>query len=348
MEEKKKRGIGRIVSHDIAVDLGTANTLVSVEGYGIIIDQPSVVATNRKTKRVIAIGDEAKKMVGRTPRSIIAARPLVDGVVSDFEITEHMLKHFVHTIHKDHKVLVKRPRMVVGLPSGVTEVEKRAVEEAARSSGARKIYLIEEPVAAAVGAGLEIGDERGNMVVDIGGGTTEIAVLASGNVVLSRSVRIAGDEMTDTIIQFIRDEYNLQIGERTGEEIKTKIGAVYAHADTKSMVVRGRNVITGLPQEMELTSEIIRIPLSKQVKPIVESVKQVLEETPPELISDIMQRGIVVAGGGALIAGIDHLIRQESHIDVIVPKNALTAVVEGASIALQDPEKYQDILIHSE
>ena len=344
----EKRGVGRYLSHNIAVDLGTANTLVAVDGYGIVINEPSVVATNRKTKRVIAIGHEAKKMVGRTPKAIIAARPLVDGVVSDFEITEHMLKHFVHTIHHLHKVLVRRPRMVVGLPSGVTEVEKRAVEEAAKSSGARKIYLIEEPVAAAIGAGLDITDERGCMVVDIGGGTTEIAVLASGGVVVSRSLRIAGDEMTETLIQFIRDEYNLQIGERTAEEIKMRIGAVYTHSDPKSMPVRGRNVITGLPQEIELTSEMVRQPLSKQVRPIVDGVKIVLEETPPELISDIMQRGIVVAGGGGLIAGLDVLIQQESHIEVVVPKNALTAVVEGAAIALKDPERYKDVLMTSQ
>ncbi len=344
---EKKRGVGRYISHNIAVDLGTANTLVSVDGHGIIINEPSVVATNRKTKKVIAIGKEAKKMVGRTPKSIIAARPLVDGVVSDFEITEHMLKHFVSTIHKNHRVLVSRPRMVVGLPSGVTEVEKRAVEEAAKSSGARRIYLIEEPVAAAIGAGLDITDERGCMVVDIGGGTTEIAVLASGGVVVARSLRIAGDEMTETIIQFVRDEYNLQIGERTAEDIKTKIGAVYSHSDTKSMMVRGRNVITGLPQEIELTSDVVRMPLSKQVRPIVDGVKTILEETPPELISDIMQRGIVVAGGGALVAGLDHLIKQETHIDVVVPKNALTAVVEGAAIALRESDRYKDVLMSS-
>lgn len=335
----------RLISHEIAVDLGTANTLVSIEGHGIIINEPSIVASHRKTKRVLAIGADAKKMVGRTPKSIVTAQPLIDGVVSDFEITEHMLRSFIQRLHKDYRVLMQRPKMIVGLPSGVTEVEKRAVEEAARSAGARKIYLIEEPVAAAIGSGLDIGGESGVMIVDIGGGTTEIAVLAGGNVVLSKSLRIAGDEITESIIQFMRDEYNMQIGERTAEDIKTKIGAVYTHNDVKTMPVRGRNYITGLPQEIELSSDVLTKPLSRQVRPILDSVKTILEETPAELISDIMQKGIYVAGGGGLIGGIDHLIRQESHIEVVVPKNALTAVVEGAAIALSQPDKYKDVLM---
>lgn len=338
----------RMFSHDIAVDLGTANTLVSVEGHGIIINEPSIVATHRKTKRVLAIGHDAKKMVGRTPKSIITAQPLIDGVVSDFEITEHMLKSFINRLHREHRVLMQRPRMIVGLPSGVTEVEKRAVEEAARSAGARKIYLIEEPVAAAIGSGLDITGESGVMIVDIGGGTTEIAVLAGGNVVLSKSLRIAGDELSEFIMQFVRDEYNIQIGERTAEKIKTRIGAVYSHSDAKTIPVRGRNYITGLPQEIELSSDVLAKPMAKQVRPIIDGVKTVLEETPAELISDIMQKGIYVAGGGGLIGGIDHLIRQESHIEVVVPKNALSAVVEGAAIALSQPEKYKDVLMVTE
>lgn len=338
----------RLISHDIAIDLGTANTLVSIEGHGIIINEPSIVATHRKTKRVLAIGTEAKKMVGRTPKSIITAQPLIDGVVSDFEITEYMLKSFIQRLHREHRVLLQRPRMIVGLPCGVTEVEKRAVEEAARSAGARKIYLIEEPVAAAIGAGLDITGESGVMIVDIGGGTTEIAVLAGGNVVVAKSLRIAGDEISETITQFMRDEYNMQIGERTAEDIKTRIGAVYKHSDVKTMPVRGRNYITGLPQEIELSSDVLTKPLSKQVRPILDSVKMILEETPAELIADIMQKGIYVAGGGGLIGGIDHLIRQESQIEVVVPKNALTAVVEGASIALSQPDRYKDVLMAGE
>lgn len=345
---KPKRRFQHIFSHDIAVDLGTANTLVSLNGYGIVINEPSVVATNRKTKKVIAIGTEAKKMVGRTPRSIIAAQPLVDGVVSDFEVTEHMLKHFVDTIHKKHRVFISRPRMVVGLPYGVTEVEKRAVEEAAKSAGARKIWLIEEPVAAAIGSGLDILDELGCMVVDIGGGTTEIAVLASGRVVAAKSLRIAGDEMTEAVSDFIRDEYNLMIGERTAEQVKIKLGQVGSSKNIKDMKVRGRNVLTGLPQEIKITSEAIRKPLGAQVRPIIDAIKTVVEETPPEIISDIMEKGVVVTGGGALIDGIDKLIKQEIQMKVVVPENPLTAVVEGAAEALKNPNAYRNILMVSE
>ena len=345
---KTKRRFQHIFSHDIAVDLGTANTLVSLNGYGIVINEPSVVATNRKTKKVIAIGTEAKKMVGRTPRSIIAAQPLVDGVVSDFEVTEHMLKHFVDTIHKKHRVMISRPRMVVGLPYGVTEVEKRAVEEAAKSAGARKIWLIEEPVAAAIGSGMDILDEKGSMVVDIGGGTTEIAVLASGRVVAAKSLRIAGDEMTEAVSDFIRDEYNLLIGERTAEQVKIKLGQVGSSKNIKDMKVRGRNILTGLPQEIKITSEAIRKPLGAQIKPIIEAIKSVVEETPPELISDIMDKGVMVTGGGALIDGIDKLIKQEIQMKVVIPDNALTAVVEGAAEALKHPSEYNSILMISE
>jgi rod shape-determining protein MreB len=343
-----KRRFQHIFSHDIAVDLGTANTLVALNGFGIVINEPSVVATNRKTGKVIAIGKEAKKMVGRTPRSIIAAQPLVDGVVSDFEVTEHMLKHFVETIHKKHRVFINRPRMVIGLPYGVTEVEKRAVEEAAKSAGARKIWLIEEPVAAAIGSGMNILEERGGMIVDIGGGTTEIAVLAGGRVVVARSLRIAGDEMTEAVSDFIRDEYNLLIGERTAEQVKIKIGQVGSHKHIKEMKVRGRNILTGLPQEIKISSEAIRKPLSAQIKPIIDAVKTVVEETPPELISDIMERGVVIAGGGALIDGIDKLIKQEIQMKVVINENSLTAVVEGAAEALRNSSEYNSILMASE
>lgn len=348
MTVKSRNPLARMFSHDIAVDLGTANTLVAVDKHGIVINEPSVVATNRRNKKVVAVGEDAKKMIGRTPRSIIAARPLVDGVVSDFEITEYMLKNFVHRLHNQHKVLIQRPRMIVGLPSGVTEVEKRAVEEAARSAGARRIFLIEEPIAAAIGAGVSLMDEKGSMIVDIGGGTTEIALISSGGVVLTRSLRIAGDEITETMIRFMRNEFNLLIGERTAEDIKTTIGIVGPSTKNKRMKVRGRNILTGLPQEITLRSDSIKKSLSNQLRPIIDAIKTILEEAPPELLSDVMEKGIVVAGGGGLITGIDKLIEQETRVHARVPKNALTAVVEGALIALSDIKKYEGVVLVSE
>lgn len=338
----------RMISHDIAVDLGTANTLVAIDGRGVVINEPSIVATNKKTKQVIAIGSDAKLMIGRTPKSIVASQPLVDGVVSDYEITEHMLRTFIDKLHRVHRVLLQRPRMIVGLPCGVTEVEKRAVEEAAKSSGARKVYLIQEPIAAAIGSDIDVLSERGSMIVDIGGGTTEIAVIANGVSVLTKSLRIAGDEMNDAIRQHVREEYGLQIGERSAEEIKTGVGAIGSTTANRSMHIRGRNVVTGLPQEIEVTSDMIKGTVNKQLRPIIEAVKGVLDETPPELISDIMQDGIYLTGGGSLIAGLDRVLRSETHIEVNTPKNALTAVVEGAARALADPLKYRRCLIYTE
>ncbi|MCE7936898.1 rod shape-determining protein [Candidatus Saccharibacteria bacterium CPR2] len=335
----------QLVAHDIAIDLGTANTLVTVEGKGLVVNEPSVVAINNKTKRIIAIGEKAKQMLGKTPKDIQAARPLNDGVVSDFEITEQMLNYFIGKIHKQHKVIWPRPRVIVGLPSGVTEVEQRAVEEAARSAGARRIYLIEEPMAAAIGCGLSVNDSSGSMIVDIGGGTTEVAIISLGGVAVLKSLRIAGDEMSESIMQFMRDEYNLQIGEQTAENIKMNIGAVYVHADPKTTKVRGRNLVTGLPQEIEINSDALRIPLTKQARPIIDAIKLALEEAPAELVSDIMQKGIVVAGGGALIAGLDHLIKQETKINTIIAENALTSVVEGAARVLRNLSVYRDVLL---
>lgn len=335
----------QLVAHDIAIDLGTANTLVTVEGRGLVVNEPSVVAINNRTKRIIAIGEKAKQMLGKTPKDIQAARPLNDGVVSDFEITEQMLNYFIGQIHKQHKVIWPRPRVIMCLPSGVTEVEQRAVEEAARSAGARKIYLIEEPMAAAIGCGLSVNDSSGSMVVDIGGGTTEVAIISLGGVAVLKSLRIAGDEMSESIMQFMRDEYSLQIGEQTAENLKMGTGAVYVHADPKLAKVRGRNIVTGLPQEIEINSDVLRIPLAKQVRPIVDAVKLTLEEAPAELVSDVMQKGIVVAGGGALIAGLDHLIKQETKIDTIIAENALTSVVEGAARVLSNLPVYKEVLL---
>lgn len=338
----------RLLAHDIAIDLGTANTLIEVAGRGLVVNEPSVVAINRKTKRIVAIGEDAKQMLGRTPPQILAARPLIDGVVSDFEVTEQMLKNFVDRIHREHKVLWPRPRVIVGLPAGVTEVEQRAVDEAAKSAGARRIYLIEEPMAAAIGVGLPVLDPQASMVVDIGGGTTEVAIIANGSVATYRSLRIAGDELSEAVMQFLRDEYNISIGEQTAENIKTSIGAVYAHADPKSMEVRGRNVITGLPESVEISSDVLRGALSQQARPIIDTVKTVLEEASPELVSDVMVRGVVLTGGGALIGGIDHLIRKETKVETTVADNALTAVVEGASHVLSALDQYRSVLLSQE
>jgi rod shape-determining protein MreB len=335
------------LSHDIAIDLGTANTLISIAGKGLVINEPSIVSINRKTKRIVAIGEPAKQMLGKTPPQIKAARPLVDGVVSDFEVTEQMLKYFVDRIHAEHKVIWPRPRIIIGLPAGVTEVEQRAVEEAARSAGARRIFLIEEPMAAAIGSALPVLDPQASMVVDIGGGTTEVAIIANGAVASFRSLRVAGDELTESIIQFLRDDYNLAIGEQSAERLKTEIGAVYEHADPKTAEVRGRNIVTGLPESIEISSDVLRVPLSRAVKPIVDTVKTVLEEASPELVSDVMVRGLVLTGGGALIGGLNHLIEEETNMKTTTPDNALTAVVEGAGLCLGGLEQYRDVLLLS-
>jgi rod shape-determining protein MreB len=339
--------ISRLIAHDIAIDLGTANTLIQVAGRGLVINEPSVVSINRKTKKIIAIGEPARQMLGKTPPQILAARPLVDGVVSDFEVTEQMLKHFVDRIHREFKVLWPRPRIIVGLPAGVTEVEQRAVEEATRSAGARRIYLIEEPMAAAIGVGLPVLDPQASMVVDIGGGTTEVAIIANGSVSTFTSLRVAGDELSEAVMQYLRDEYSLAIGEQTAENLKTEIGAVYTHADPKTMTVRGRNVVTGLPQAVEISSDVLRIPLSRQARPIIDAIKTVLEETSPELVADVMVRGIVLTGGGALIGGLAHLVQQETKVETIVSENALTSVVEGASLVLSNLEQYRTVLLSS-
>jgi rod shape-determining protein MreB len=346
MQQKSLRNvIDWTISHDIAIDLGTANTLVAVKGKGLVINEPSVVAIDRRTKRIIAMGEQARAMLGKTPEGIQAARPLVDGVVSDFEISEQMLKHYVNKIHMQHKVIWPRPRIIIGLPSGVTEVEQRAVEEAARSAGARRIYLITEPVAAAVGVGLSVNEPTGSMIVDIGGGTTEVALISSGKTVTMKSLRIAGDEMSEAVMQFVRDEYNLQIGEQSAEAIKLQIGAVFAHKDPKTMKIQGRNILSSLPQEIELSSDALRSALSRQVRPIVDAVKSVLEEAPPELVADVMKEGIVLAGGGSMIAGLDRLIAQETKIKTTVADNALTAVVEGCARVLNQMSLYKGLLV---
>jgi rod shape-determining protein MreB and related proteins len=336
------------LSKDIGIDLGTANTLVYVQGKGIVINEPSVVAVNTRTGQILAIGKEAKRMVGKTPGHIVATRPLVDGVVSDFEVTEQMLKYFFDQVHKESFSILPRPRVLIGIPSGVTEVEKRAVIDAAISAGAREAYLIDEPMAASIGARMPVTDAGGNMIVDIGGGTSEIAVISLGGVVAARSLRTAGDEMNEDIIRYMRDQYNLLIGERTAEDVKISVGSAYPQKTELRMKVRGRDLVTGLPKEVTVTDDHIREALSRSVRIIVNTVKTIIEETPPELLSDIMQRGIILAGGGGLTRGLDKLIANETKMPVMKMEDPLTAVVRGTGIVLEDIDSLREVLIEND
>jgi len=335
-------------SKDIGIDLGTANTLVYVKGKGIVINEPSVVAINQKTKQILAIGEEAKRMVGRTPAHIVAHRPLVDGVISDFEITEQMLRYFMEKVNQATLGFLSRPRVVIGIPSGVTEVEKRAVQDAALNAGARMAFLIEEPMAAAIGARLPVQDSAGSFIVDIGGGTSEIAVISLGGIVTSRSIRVAGDEMNENIIQMARDEFNLLVGERTAEEVKIKIGSAQTQKDRMKTQIRGRDLVTGLPKEITVTDEQVRKALSRSVRMIVNNIRSVIEETPPELLADIMTRGITLTGGGALLRGLDKLIADETQMPVGVVDDPLTTVVRGCGIVLEDLPSLKDVLTLTE
>ncbi len=336
------------LSKDIGIDLGTANTLVYVKGRGIIINEPSVVAINKKTGQVLAIGKEAKKMVGKTPGHIVANRPLVDGVVSDFEVTEQMLKYFIDKVHRDSFSFFSRPRIIVGIPSDVTEVEKRAVIDATINAGAREAYLIDEPMAAAIGARLPVQEAAGNMVVDIGGGTTDIAVISLGGVVASRNLRIAGDEMNEDIIRYCRDDFNLLIGEKTAEDIKIAIGSAYPQKEKMQIPVRGRDLVSGLPKEITLNDEHVREALSHSIKIIVNNIRTTIEETPPELLADIMQKGIILAGGGSLIRGLDKLVADQTEMPVRMMEDPLTAVVRGTGIVLEDIESLREILVENQ
>jgi rod shape-determining protein MreB len=333
------------LSHDVGIDLGTANTLVYVKGKGIVINEPSVVALNKKTGKILAIGKEAKKMVGKTPGHIIATRPLVDGVVSDFEVTEQMLKYFIDKVHQQSFALFPRPRVVVGVPSGVTEVEKKAVIDATISAGAREAYLIEEPMAAAIGVRLPVQEAAGNMIVDIGGGTTEVAVISLGGIVASRSLRVAGDELSENIIQFARDEFNLLLGEKTAEEIKITIGSAYPLEEKLEMTMRGRDLVTGLPKEVVITDEHARKALSRSVKILVENIKATIEETPPELVADIMSKGIILVGGGGMLKGLDKLVSEQTKMPVKVADDPLTAVARGAGIVLENIDELSEVLV---
>lgn len=323
-------------SKDIGIDLGTANTLVFVKGKGIVLREPSVVAINSNTKKPLAVGREAKLMIGRTPGNIIAIRPLKDGVIADFDTAQVMIKSF---IEKGISKGVKRPRIIVCYPSGVTEVEKRAIEEASRLAGASDVVLMEEPMAAAIGAGLPVSEPTGSMIVDIGGGTTEVAIISLGGIVTSKSLRVAGDEFDQSIIAYVKKEHSLMIGERTAEQIKMEIGSAYKVEDEKTMDIKGRDLITGLPKTVTISEDQVREALREPVSSIVEAIKTTLEKTPPELAADIMDKGIMLAGGGALLQGLDILIEKETNMPVHIAETPLDCVVLGAGKALEDYDK---------
>jgi len=332
------------ISSNIAIDLGTANSLVYVQGKGIVINEPSVVAVNQKTGQVLAIGEEAKRMVGRTPAHIVATRPLVQGVVSDFEVTEQMLKYFIEKVHRRKFLLGPRPRVIVGIPYGVTEVEKKAVHDATRNAGAREVFLIEEPMAAAIGARLAVQEAGGNFIVDIGGGTTEVAVISLGGIVIAKSLRIAGDKLNEDIVSFAQEEYKLLIGERAAEEIKIGIGSALPLKEKKELPLRGRNLVTGLPEEILVSDDDVRKAMEKSVGRIVSAVKTTVEETPPELLADIMSKGIYMAGGGSLLKGLDSLIQQETKMPVKIIEDPMTVMVRGAGMVLENIEELREVL----
>jgi len=336
------------ISEDIAIDLGTANSRVYVRGHGIIITEPSVVAVNKKTGQVLAIGEEAKKMVGRTPGYIVATRPLVSGVVSDFEVTEQMLRYFIEKANRKKFLLNPRPRVIIGIPCGVTEVEKKAVCDAARNAGARKVFLVEEPMAAALGARLAVQEAGGNFIVDIGGGTTDVAVISLGGIVISKTLKVAGDKLNEDIIQFAQEEYKLLIGERTAEIIKIGIGSAYPLKEKKQMPMRGRNLVTGLPEEILVSDEDIRRAMEKSIKQIVIEVKTAIEETPPELLADIMVSGIQMAGGGSLLRGLSTLIQRETKIPTKIIEDPMTAVVRGAGQIMENLDQLEEVLVETE
>jgi len=326
-----------LISNDLAIDLGTANTLIFVKGKGVVTDEPSVVAVQkdgRGNSRVQAVGMEAKQMLGRTPGSIVAIRPMKDGVIADFEVAEAMLRYFIQKVH-NRKSLV-RPRIIIGVPSGITQVEKRAIRESAQEAGAREVYLIEEPMAAAIGAGLPISEPSGNMIVDIGGGTTEVAVISLSDIVLSISVKVGGDKMDEAIVAYIKKKYSLLIGERMAEQVKITVGSAYPPEDVLNMEVKGRDLIGGVPKTLEINNKEIYEALEEPVAQIVDAIRNALERTPPELAADIVDKGIVMAGGGSMLTGMDTRLREETELPIIVTEEPLTCVVKGAGQALSE------------
>lgn len=334
-------------SRDMGVDLGTANTLVYVRDRGIVVNEPSIVAINTRNDQIIAVGEEARRMIGKTPPHIIASRPLVDGIISDFEVAERMLRYFIEKVHRESFSVFPRPQIVIGIPLGVTEVEIKAVEDAALGAGARHVYLIDQPMAAAIGSRLPIQDATGTMVVDVGGGTTQIAVISLGGVVTWRTLKIAGDVMNNHIMQFARDQFNLLLGERTAEELKIKIGNAFPVKEVHEAKMRGRDLITGLPKEVVVTSEQVREALTRPIRQIVEAIKSTIEITPPELVADIYEQGIVLTGGSAQLRGLPELIRHEAHIPVQVADDPLTCVVRGTGMVLENFPAFRDVLTAS-
>ncbi len=334
----------RMLSNDIGIDLGTANTLVYLHGKGIVINEPSVVAINQKTGQVVAVGKDAKQMLGRTPGHIVAVRPLVDGVISDFEVTEEMITYLLNKAQKNSKKLLG-PRVVVGVPSGITNVETRAVRDATKNAGASEVYIVEEPMASAIGMRLPIMEPVGNMVIDIGGGTSDIAVISLGGVVRSKNLRIAGDKFNNDIISYVRSEFKILIGEKTAENIKISIGSILPGDAPLEASIKGRDLISGLPREVIVTDSDIREALSNSIDTLIDAIKEVLETTPPEILSDVMQRGIYLAGGGALIIGLSELISEFTKIPVHIAPDPLTAVCRGTGIILENMEMYKDVLI---
>jgi rod shape-determining protein MreB len=345
-KERKERFLGRF-SNDIGIDLGTANTLVYARGKGIVVNEPSVVAVNQKTGQVVAVGKAAKEMLGRTPTHIVAIRPLVDGVISDFEITEEMLSYFMKRAGEFMPKKLLGPRVVVGVPSGVTNVEVRAVRDAAKNAGAREVYIIEQPMAGAIGVRLPVHDPVGSMIIDIGGGTTDIAVISLGGIVRSKNIKIAGDKFNNDIISYIRNEFKILIGETTAEQVKIEVGLVIP-GEAVETTIRGRDLITGLPREVVITDSDIREAMAQSMETIVESTREVLETTPPEILSDIMKRGIHLVGGGALIQGLDELLRETIKIPITIADDPLTAVARGAGVILEDLERFRNVLIENE
>ena len=347
-EKKEKKGFKSLfgfgkMTKDMGIDLGTANTLVYIKGQGIVVREPSVVAIRDDSKDVLAVGEEAKRMIGRTPGNIVAIRPMKDGVIADFDITQSMLSYFIQKAAAKKGVV--SPRIAICVPFGVTEVEKRAIEEAARNAGAKDAFLIEEPMAAAIGAGLRIEEPEGNMVVDIGGGTSEIAIISLGGIVTAKSIRLGGDELDEAIVNYVKKEYSLMIGERTAEDVKIRIGSAYKEGEEMEMEIRGRDLISGLPKTMQISSSEVRDALRDPVNSIVDGIKSTLEKTPPELASDIMENGIMLTGGGALLKGLDKLVKEETGMPVKIAENPLDCVAIGTGKSVEDQEIFEKVLM---
>ncbi len=347
-EKKEKKGFKSLfgfgkMTKDMGIDLGTANTLVYIKGQGIVVREPSVVAIRDDSKEVLAVGEEAKRMIGRTPGNIVAIRPMKDGVIADFDVTQSMLSYFIQKAAAKKGVV--SPRIAICVPFGVTEVEKRAIEEAARTAGAKDAFLIEEPMAAAIGAGLRIEEPEGNMVVDIGGGTSEIAIISLGGIVTAKSIRLGGDELDEAIVNYVKKEYSLMIGERTAEDVKIRIGSAYKEGEEMEMEIRGRDLITGLPKTMQISSSEVRDALRDPVSSIVDGIKSTLEKTPPELASDIMENGIMLTGGGALLKGLDKLVKEETGMPVKIAENPLDCVAIGTGKSVEDQEIFEKVLM---